>query len=102
MTHQKKSELLRVLERPDTPLHNNSSETAARAEVTKRKVSGGTRSDEGRDARNTFLSLKLTCFKLGINFITFLRDRVSGLNEIPKLAEIIRQRSSTKPNPNMI
>ena len=102
MTYQKKSELLRVLERPDTPLHNNSSETAARAEVTKRKVSGGTRSDEGRNARNTFLSLKLTCFKLGINFITFLKDRVSGLNEIPKLAEIIRQRSSTKPDPNII
>ena len=53
----KKQELLRVLERPDTPLNNNPSETDARAAVTKRKVSGGTRSDEGKDAGDTFLSL---------------------------------------------
>jgi hypothetical protein len=93
MTYAKKQELLRVLERPDTPLHNNSSESDARAFVTKRKVSGGTRSDEGRDARDTFLSLKQTCLKLGINFIGYLKDRVSGLYEIPRLGEIIRQRS---------
>ena len=98
MTHEKKQELLRVLERPDTPLHNNSSETDARAVVTKRKVSGGTRSDEGRDARDTFLSLKQTCFKLGINFIHFLRDRVCGLYKIPRLCEVIRQRSQSPPN----
>jgi hypothetical protein len=93
MTHSKKQELLRVLERPDTPLHNNSSETDARAAVTKRKVSGGTRSDAGKEARDTFLSLKQTCRKLSINFIAYLKDRISGLFEIPKLAEIIRQKS---------
>ncbi len=93
MSHGKKLELLRVLERPDTPLNNNSSETDARSAVTKRKVSGGTRSDEGKDARDTFLSLKQTCRKIGINFIAFLKDRVSGLFEIPKLAEVIRQKS---------
>ena len=92
-TYGKKQELLRVLERPDTPLHNNSSETDARSMVTKRKVSGGTRSEEGREARDTFLSLKQTCRKLGINFITFLRDRVSGIFEIPRLAEVIRKKS---------
>jgi hypothetical protein len=93
MTYSKKQELLRVLERPDTPLHNNSSETDARSAVTKRKVSGGTRSDAGKEARDTFLSLKQTCRKLGINFIAYLKDRVSGLFEIPKLAEIIHQKS---------
>lgn len=93
MTYEKKQELLRVFERPDTPLHNNSSETDARSAVTKRKVSGGTRSDEGKEARDTFLSLKQTCRKLGINFISFLKDRVSEVFEIPRLAEIIRQRS---------
>jgi hypothetical protein len=92
-TYKNKDELLRVLERPDTPLHNNSSETDARSAVTKRKVSGGTRSDEGKDVRDTFLSLKQTCRKLGINFIAFLKDRVSGLFEIPRLAEVIRQKS---------
>lgn len=92
-TYGKKQELLRVLERPDTPLHNNRSESDARAAVTKRKISGSTRSDEGRDARDTFLSLKQTCLRLGINFIAFLRDRVCKLYEIPRLAVIIGQRS---------
>lgn len=92
-TYKNKNELLRVLERPDTPLHNNSSETDARSAVTKRKVSGGTRSEDGKDARDTFLSLKQTCRKLGINFIAFLKDRVSGLFKIPRLSEVILQRS---------
>ena len=47
-THQKKQELLRVLQRPETPLHNNSSETCARAAKIKLKISGGTRSEMGR------------------------------------------------------
>jgi hypothetical protein len=94
MTYGKKLELLRVLQRPDTPLHNNSSETDARSAVTKRKVSGGTRSDEGKEARDTFLSLKQTCRKLDINFIGFIRDRISRNYAIPKLADVIRQRSA--------
>lgn len=92
-TYKKKSELLRVLDRPTTPLHNNSSETDARAAKIKLKISGGTRSDLGRQARDTFLSLKQTCLKLGINFISFLQDRVRGLYLIPKLSEIICQRT---------
>ena len=43
-----KGELLRVLERPEIPLNTNASETDLRAVVTKRKVSGGTVSDNGR------------------------------------------------------
>jgi hypothetical protein len=92
-TYQKKQELLRALQRPETPLHNNSSETDARSAKTKLKVSGGTRSELGRIARDTFLSSKQTCRKLGINFIAYLNDRVRGLYEIPRLAEVIRQRS---------
>lgn len=98
-TYQKKEELLRVLQRPETPLHNNASETDARSAKTKLKVSGGTRSDMGRDARDTFLSLKQTCMKLGINFIAFLQDRVRGLYTIPRLADIIRQRSLMVTDP---
>lgn len=92
-THKKKQELLRVLERPETPLHNNSSETDARAAKIKLKISGGTRSDEGQIVRDTFLSLQQTCLKLGINFIAFLRDRVRGLYVIPRLAMVIRERT---------
>lgn len=78
---------------------NNSSETDARAAVVKRKVSGGTRSDAGKDARDTFLSLKHTCRKLGLNFISLLKDRESEAFEIPRLAEIIRQKAKATKAP---
>jgi hypothetical protein len=42
--HRRKAELLRVLERPEIPLHTNGSENDIRACVTKRKISGGTMS----------------------------------------------------------
>ena len=90
-THEKKQELLRVLQRPETPLHNNSSETCARSAKIKLKVSGGTRSEAGQRSRDTFLSLKQTCLKLGINFMSFLLDRVRGEYIIPRLADVIRQ-----------
>jgi hypothetical protein len=40
-----------VLERPEIPLHTNGSENDVRCQVTRRKVSAGTRSDIGRDCR---------------------------------------------------
>ncbi len=92
-TREKKQRLLRVLQRPDTPLHNNSSETCARAAKIKLKISGGTRSEVGQKVRDTFLSLKQTCLKLGINFMSFLQDRVRERYEIPRLATIIRERA---------
>ena len=53
-----------VLDRPEIPLHTNGSENDIRCQVTKRKVSGGTRSDLGRDCRDAFLGLAKTCAKL--------------------------------------
>ncbi|MEK6755827.1 MAG: transposase, partial [Bacteroidota bacterium] len=46
--HKNKSELLLVLDRPDIPLHNNTSERDIREYVKKRKISGSTRSELGR------------------------------------------------------
>jgi hypothetical protein len=92
-TWKKRAELLRVLERPTTPLHNNGTETDAREMVTKRKVSGGTRSDEGLKCRDTFISLKRTCGKLGISFWAYLRDRVNKRYGICWLAQEILSRS---------
>jgi hypothetical protein len=48
--HANKAELLMVLERPEVRLHTNGSENDIRCQVTRRKVSAGTRSDAGRDA----------------------------------------------------
>lgn len=85
------AELLRVLDRPDLPLHNNRSENDLRDVVKKRKISAGTRSEDGRRCRDTFASLKKTCRKQGVSFWAYLQDRVAGLNVIPSLAELIRR-----------
>jgi len=97
-TYAKKDKLLRVLERRGTPLHNNGTETDAREMVVKRKVSGGTRSEEGQKCRDTFVSLKKTCGKLGITFLSYLEDRVNGVFEIPMLEQVIFTRSSKLSN----
>lgn len=94
-----KNELLKVLEYPTLPLHNNSSELDIREMVIKRKVSGGTRSDKGRDARDTYTSLIKTCKKLGISFWDYLSDRITGKNELLSLPEIIKMRASSLSGP---
>src|SRR5258706_9307977 len=86
-----RAKLLLVLERPEVPLHNNLSEGHIRDYVKKRKISGSTRSELGRRARDSFASLKKTCGRLGVNFWEYLQDRVRGLGQIPQLADQIRQ-----------
>ncbi len=93
-THEKKDSLLRVLERPETPLHNNGTETDAREMVIKRKISGGTRSDAGKRCRDTFVSLKKTCIKLKVNFWDYLEQRVRGVFTIPRLAQQVAMHSA--------
>ena len=88
-----KEDLLRVLGRPEVPLHNNTSERHIREYVTRRKVSGGTRSAAGRRARDTFASLKKTCRCLGVNFWDYVCDRIGGLGVIPRLAALLRRRA---------
>ena len=92
-----KTELLLVLDRPDIPLHNNSSERDIREYVIKRKISGSTRSDEGRRCRDTFASLKKTCKKQHISFWNYLLDRVSLTNAIPYLPDLIRETATAQP-----
>jgi len=84
-------ELLRVLDRPELPLHNNLSERDIRDYVKKRKISGSTRSENGRRCRDTFASLKKTCRKHGQSFWDFLKDRTSGNNNIPPMGELIQK-----------
>jgi hypothetical protein len=92
--HANKAELLAVLDRPEIPLHTNGSERDIRCHVTKRKVSGGTRSDVGRDCRDAFLGLAKTCAKLGIAFWDYLGSRlgVSGQPTVLPLPDFIRCR----------
>jgi hypothetical protein len=92
--YRNKSELLLVLRHPETPLHNNLGENDIREYVKKRKISGGTRSEAGRRSRDTFTSLKKTCRKLRVSFWEYLRDRLAKTQLIPKLAQLIRNRST--------
>jgi hypothetical protein len=89
-----KSELLLVLDRPEIPLHTNGSENDIRCQVIRRKISGGTRSDSGRDCRDAFLSLAKTCTKLGIAFWDYLGDRLAtpAHPEVPYLPDLVRHR----------
>jgi hypothetical protein len=89
--HQKRDDLLLVLERPEIPLHNNLSESDIREWAKKRKISAGTRSELGRRCRDTFISLKKTCRKLGVSFWRYLQDRIGGAHEVLSLPELMRQ-----------
>ena len=89
-----KKELLRVLDRPKTPLHTNATENDIRCQVTRRKISGTTRSDDGKECRDAFLSIFKTCRKLGISFWEFLGTRLGAevTNPIPPLPQIVADR----------
>ena len=72
-------------------MHTNGSENDIRCQVTRRKISGGTRSDLGRDCRDAFLGLMKTCAKQGIRFWDYLGARlgVFGAAQVPPLAELV-------------
>ena len=95
--HANRDELLMVLDRPDVPLHTNDAENDIRAQVTRRKISGATRSAAGRDARDAFLGLMKTCAKLGIRFWDYLGCRLDapGAPHVAPLPQLIRQTPST-------
>jgi hypothetical protein len=91
--HANKDELLLVLDRPEIPLHTNGSENDVRSFVTKRRISGETRSAAGKQARDTFLSLLKTCSKLAISFWDYLgaRLKIPKADRVPWLPDLIRQ-----------
>ena len=82
--------MLIVLDRPKSLLHTNGSENDIRCHVTRRKISGGTRSDAGRDCRDAVLGLAKTCAKLGIAFWDYLGARLAVPDQpaIPYLPDL--------------
>jgi hypothetical protein len=87
-----KQELLRVLDTPVVPLHTNEAESDIREGVIRRKISGSTRSESGRRARDTFMGLKKTCRKLGLSFWQYLTSRLKRDHSIPFLPDVIHQK----------
>jgi len=96
-TQAKKSALLMVLDHPEIPLHNNPSELEARPRVRKRDTSFGPRTEDGKRAWDTFMTLAATAKKSGVSFYHYIRDRVAGAYEMPSLAHVIAQRAEDHP-----
>lgn len=92
-----KEELLLVLEDPSLPLHNNLSESQIREYVKRRKISSGTRSDFGRQCRDTFASLKKTCRLYSLSFWDYLKSRLMGDGLFPRLSNLIEEASRHLP-----
>ena len=102
-TKAKKDKLLMVLRHPEIPLHNNPAELGARRRVRKRDVSFGPRTTDGVAAWDTFMTLAATAKKLGISFFAYVYDRIAGVNALPPLADIIKQRSpAAHPIPSTV
>jgi hypothetical protein len=84
-----REEMLKALDHPGLPLHNNDSERDIRRVVKFRDVSGGTKSEEGKQFRDGLMTLKQTCYRLGLNFWDYLQ---SWFREEPiDLAECVRE-----------
>lgn len=90
-------DLLKALDHPGLPLHNNDSERDIRRVVKRRVISGGTKSELGRKFRDGLATLKQTCFRLGQSFWDFSLEWFRG--QPPDLAEIVRLRyQAVKPS----
>jgi len=92
-TLAKKESLLWVLKYPELPLNNNPAELLARKRVRKRDTCFGPRTPEGCKAWDTFMSLADTARKLEVNFYDYLRDRITGINAIPPLVDLITKKA---------
>ena len=89
---ESRSQLLLVLSHPFVPLHNNGAEGDIREYVTRRKRSGGTRSEAGKKTLDTMLGLKKTCRKMGISFWAYLSDRLHNAKKILSLDKLLKDK----------
>jgi hypothetical protein len=83
-----------VLKYPWLPLTNNEAERALRHWVIVRRISQGTRTQEGTRVFALLASVIETCRKHGISFWHYLRDPIAGAAQIPRLSELIHQAST--------
>ncbi len=93
-TFFRKEKLLRVLDFPDLPLHNNIAELAIRRKVRKRDISLHTMSAIGTKSQDAFMSVVETAAKLGVNALDYLHDRITKKYFMPSLAELLRLKTN--------
>jgi len=80
--------IFRVLERPAWPLTNNEAEKALRHWVILRKITQGTRSEQGSRALALFASIIATCRLRDVSPLLFIRDVIKSRRQggdVPKL-----------------
>lgn len=90
-TRSNKDSLLLVLKFPELPLHNNAAELGVRGRVRKRDVSFGPRTEDGKQAWDTFMTVAATTKKLNVSFYEYVQDRVLKKFAIPPLSELIQK-----------
>lgn len=71
---QYREEMLKALDYPGLPLHNNDSERDIRGVAKRRNISGSTKSEEGKVFRDCLMTLKQTCARLNISFMGYLKN----------------------------
>ena len=88
-----RNKLLLALDHPELPLHNNARESDIRPCVTRRKVSSGTRSENGRLSRDAFQSLIRTAARHGYSAADYLNNRlgIPGAPDVPWLPVLAPQ-----------
>jgi len=73
-----REEMLKALDYPSVPLHNNGSEQSIREMVKRRDISGSTKSEEGQKFRDGLATVKQTCRKLGVSLYHFVVEHFHG------------------------
>lgn len=93
-TVKNREQLLGVLEYPELPLHNNSSELGARQKARKRDISLHTMTDTGTKVQDAWMTIVQTAIKLGVNIYDYIHTKVSNANsKTPSLSELIYQKA---------
>lgn len=89
--------LLKALDYPGLPLHNNDSERDIRGMVKFRNVSGGTSSDDGKAFRDGLMTVKQTCYRTGQNFWDFLKAwfRKEPIDLVARVRQLYQIAAST-------
>ena len=93
-TKNNKDSLLLVLQHPELPLHNNTSELGARRQARYRDISLQTKNMKGTEAKDTHMTITETAKKLCVNSFRYFYDRISGKYEMPSLASLIKLKSN--------
>ena len=92
-----REEMLKALDCPGLPLHNNDCERDIRGVTKRRNISGSTKSEEGKIFRDGLITLKQTCARLGISFIGYLKSWF--MRQPVDLPSIVRDRYRYRTTP---